>query len=156
LSFFIASSFLKSLFGTSGTSPDMAESPEKTRGTTTTVKSVDSTDDNVEAQRSTPTTFTAKYLWHLPWTSALELIGVILTIVGASVLVAVLNGKQQWPTKVHVGRVRGKELDMALITPQVILSLTHSVIAFLIGLAVKDGITMAWWRRTLVGKSKFP
>lgn len=111
---------------------------------------VSSVEDN-ESQRPKSVSSTVKYLYHLPWTSALELLGVLVTIIGASILVALLNHKEQWPTEIHIGTVRGKELNMALITPQVILSLTHSIIAFLIGLAVKDGITMAWWRRTLVG-----
>lgn len=128
----------------------MAEVSEKTSDKSVATASKIEEDDN-EAQRPKSQTFTAKYLYHLPWTSALELLGVLITIIGASVLVSVLDGREQWPTWIYVGEVGGRKLYMALITPQVILSLTHSVIAFLIGLAVKDGITMAWWRRTLVG-----
>ncbi|KAL2066023.1 hypothetical protein VTL71DRAFT_2094 [Oculimacula yallundae] len=109
----------------------------------------DSSNTDCETQR--PKSTAKKYLYHIPWASAAELLIVVLTIVGAVVLVVCIDGKQQWPTSVHIGKVRGRELNMSLITPATILSVAHSIIAFLIGLAVKDGITMAWWRRTLAG-----
>lgn len=130
----------------------MTDTSEKTDTKTTVVISAASNEDQ-EAQRSKPVSFASKYLLHLPWANALELLGVIVTITGASILVALLDKQELWPTSLPLGSVRGREVNMVLITPQVILSLTHSIIAFLIGLAVKDGITMAWWRRTLVGKS---
>jgi hypothetical protein len=111
----------------------------------------DNSPSDSEVQRPVAISNTRKYLYHLPWTSAAELFGVIVTIVGAVVLVACIDGKEQWPTSVHVSNFRGRELRMSLITPATILSITHSIIAFLIGLAVKDGITMAWWRKTLIG-----
>jgi hypothetical protein len=74
-----------------------------------------------------------------------------MTIVGTVVLVLCIVGKQQWPTSVHVGTVRGRELRMSLVTPATILSIAHNIIAFLIGLAVKDGIIMGWWGKTLIG-----
>ncbi|KAH7309266.1 hypothetical protein BKA65DRAFT_559472 [Rhexocercosporidium sp. MPI-PUGE-AT-0058] len=105
----------------------------------------DSSNSDTETQRPAPTV--KKYLYHIPWSNAAELLVVILTIVGAVVFVVCINGKQQWPTSVHVGSVRGREISMSLIT----LSIAHSIISFLIGLAVKGGITMAWRRQTLVG-----
>jgi hypothetical protein len=125
-----------------------SEESEKAGNKNATIASVNSAVEDDESQRPV---VLKKYLHHMPWASAIELLGVLLTIIGATILVACINGHEQWPTKIRVGKVRGKELYMSLITPQVILSLTHSVIAFLIGLAVKDGITTAWWRRTLRG-----
>lgn len=111
----------------------------------------DSPNPDPETQRPAPSSNVKKYLYHIPWASAVELLVVVITIVGAVVLVACIDGKQQWPTSVHVGTFRGRELAMSLITPATILSISHSIISFLIGLAVKDGITMAWWRKTLMG-----
>jgi hypothetical protein len=124
----------------------MAETSEKKGAAVFVDTPVDS-----ETQLPASAKSASKYLHHLPWASATELFGVIVTIIGATVLVTCIDGKQQWPTSVHTGTIRGHELHMSLITPQTILSIIHSIIAFLIGLAVKDGITMAWWRKTLVG-----
>lgn len=81
-------------------------------------------------------------LHHIPWTSVAELFLIILTIFGALVLVVCIDGKQQWPTSVHVTFIRGRELRISLITPATTLPIAHSIIASLVGLAVKDGITM--------------
>ena len=72
-------------------------------------------------------------------------------MVGAVMLVVCKDGKQQWPSCIHVSTIRGIELRMSLITPTTILSIAHSIIAFLISLAVKDSIAMTWWRKPLLG-----
>ncbi|KAH9213307.1 hypothetical protein DL95DRAFT_506852 [Leptodontidium sp. 2 PMI_412] len=128
----------------------MADVSNEKKGPSVGIQSTtDSSNPDTETQR--PVSTAKKYLYHIPWASAAELLVVVLTIVGAVVLVVCIDGKEQWPTSIHVGTIRGRELRMSLITPATILSIAHSIIALLIGLAVKDGITMAWWRRTLVG-----
>ena len=130
----------------------MAEISNEKKVTKVALQSVsDRSNNDTETQRPRSSSTTKKLLYHIPWASAVEIIAVIITIIGAVILVVCIDGKQQWPTSVHVGTIRGRELNMSLITPATILSIAHSIIAFLIGLAVKDGITMAWWRRTLVG-----
>lgn len=82
-----------------------------------------------------------------PWIAAAELLIAALCTVLAIIVVVLSNGKRQgsWyiPATKHT-----KQLN---IEPKLLLSVISSVTSLMLGLALKEGITVSWWHRALVG-----
>jgi hypothetical protein len=84
---------------------------------------------------------------YAPWIAAAEIFLAVLCTVAAITVVQVSNGKRQgswyFPATKHT-----KQLT---IEPKLLLSMLSSVTTLVLGLALKEGITVSWWRRALIG-----
>lgn len=77
------------------------------------------------------------YLVRFPWIGVGCLLLVLLCGIGCLITLVVADGT----AKVHWGR----------LAPNVIVSILNSVANLAFGLAISNGIAIAWWRKTLRG-----
>ncbi|KAK3074827.1 hypothetical protein LTR53_002422 [Teratosphaeriaceae sp. CCFEE 6253] len=84
---------------------------------------------------------------NVPWVAAAEIAIAVLCTVAAILVVALSHGKRQgsWhiPATKHTKRVT--------IEPKLLLSVLSSVLSLMLGLALKEGLNVSWWRKVLVG-----
>ncbi|KAK4953821.1 hypothetical protein LTR10_008425 [Elasticomyces elasticus] len=83
----------------------------------------------------------------IPWVATVEIAIAVLCTIAAILVVTLSNGKRQgsWyipPTK-HTIRVT--------IEPKLLLSVLSSVVSLMLALALREGLTVSWWRRALIG-----
>ena len=84
---------------------------------------------------------------NIPWIAALELLAAALCTVGAILVVTLSKGKIQgsW----HIPATR--HTKQITVQPKLLLSVISSVLTLMLGLAMKEGLNVIWWRKVLSG-----
>lgn len=90
---------------------------------------------------------------NIPWIAIAEIAIAILCTIAAILVVTLSDGKLQgsWNIRPSVTVGATKYTKQYSIEPKLLLSILSSVLSLMLGLAFKEGLTVSWWRRALVG-----
>lgn len=115
--------------------PQEVDSSIEKKQPTATVRPVP---DFTDSEKGDHTEWTPGYLARFPWLGMGALFTVILCAIGSILTLVLSNGKSQthWPEK---------------LAPNVILGGLNNLANIMFGIAIGNGIAIAWWRKTLQG-----
>ena len=88
---------------------------------------------------------------NIPWAAAAEIAIAVICTVGAILVVTLSDGRRQGSWHIpatNLGRLHTKRVT---IEPKLLLSVLSSVVSLMLGLALKEGLNVSWWRRVIVG-----
>lgn len=117
----------------------------------TQTRSVASLEDLEKSEATTPdhSSYTHPY-WNpgffarFPWLGAGALGGVLACLVASIVVIVVSNDKTQTRTQDHHSWPK-------LVAPNVLINIFNSVANICFGIAISNGVAIAWWRKALKG-----